>query len=515
MIDEQRYRALIQQLATGGITGNKTYHQYHDQFVPIDSEGAGYANGGGVGSMMKPKRGLVNEPGGYAGYYGGGADYIGLNPKNAPIQVEDLTVEDNDGNFLISAANALENQDGIIGASTNIMEPGVNTVEGSLINDDYPNDKIRSMVTTPDRFSNTVGPVPDKAPWEGYEDLIQYPDGNPNAGNWLRIANNIDNEAFNEIKGINFIDAPIENRKNKQNHPMKGWWDKNVAYKALNDGTAESTAKWLTKKGYDLPENLKGIDTRNRLQIITDKFSNLKDGITSVGQKFKEGAGMIFSPISALASIRNPLNPKSSNYNPNLVGQLNSLWNTEGSVPSGTTTFMSQADIEAGNFGTNTGPMLVQTDSGLKYGSGSVLAGENAISGFGTNDYLGQLEKKADYFANFAKKKALTAFQQKKYEATLAEIQREKDRQAAVDATNIANEKKKITDLGITAADAATSGRGMDHTRGMTSRERGAAASRMGGGSRQAKSGSQKAGGSGRTDKGWGWADGGIISLKR
>ena len=112
MIDEQRYRALIQQLATGGITGNKTYHQYHDQFVPVDSEGAGYANGGGVGSMMKAKRGLVNEPGGYAGYYaGGGADYIGLNPKNAPIRVEDLTVKDNDGNFLISAADALENQD--------------------------------------------------------------------------------------------------------------------------------------------------------------------------------------------------------------------------------------------------------------------------------------------------------------------------------------------------------------------------------------------------------------------
>ncbi len=39
MIDEQRYRALIQQLATGGITGNKTYHQYHDHFVPSDSEG--------------------------------------------------------------------------------------------------------------------------------------------------------------------------------------------------------------------------------------------------------------------------------------------------------------------------------------------------------------------------------------------------------------------------------------------------------------------------------------------
>ena len=75
-------------------------------------------------------------------------------------------------------------------------------------------------------------------------------------------------------------------------------------------------------------------------------------------------------------------------------------------------------------------------------------------------------------------------------------------------------EKDFVTqDLGVTAADAATSGRGMDHTRGMTSRERGAAASRMGGGSRQAKSGSQKAGGSGRKDKGWGWAHGGPVGV--
>ena len=47
--------------------GDKTYHQYHDQYVPPDSENMMYANGGGIGSMMIPKRGLVNEPGGYAG----------------------------------------------------------------------------------------------------------------------------------------------------------------------------------------------------------------------------------------------------------------------------------------------------------------------------------------------------------------------------------------------------------------------------------------------------------------
>ena len=58
----------IKNLAQGGMTyGDKTYHQYHDQYVPPDSENMMYANGGGIGSMMIPKRGLVNEPGGYSG----------------------------------------------------------------------------------------------------------------------------------------------------------------------------------------------------------------------------------------------------------------------------------------------------------------------------------------------------------------------------------------------------------------------------------------------------------------
>ena len=46
----------IQKLAQGGMTyGDKTYHQYHDQYVPPDTENMMYANGGGVGSMMVPK----------------------------------------------------------------------------------------------------------------------------------------------------------------------------------------------------------------------------------------------------------------------------------------------------------------------------------------------------------------------------------------------------------------------------------------------------------------------------
>ena len=46
----------IQKLAQGGMAGNKTYHQFHDQYVPMDEESMGYAYGGGIGSMMQPKR---------------------------------------------------------------------------------------------------------------------------------------------------------------------------------------------------------------------------------------------------------------------------------------------------------------------------------------------------------------------------------------------------------------------------------------------------------------------------
>jgi hypothetical protein len=74
----------IQKLAQGGMTyGDKTYHQYHDQFVPPDTENMMYANGGGIGSMMQPKINVPqlvtpsadgSRPGyrGPGGYQGGG-----------------------------------------------------------------------------------------------------------------------------------------------------------------------------------------------------------------------------------------------------------------------------------------------------------------------------------------------------------------------------------------------------------------------------------------------------------
>ena len=655
MIDEQRYRALIQQLATGGITGNKTYHQYHDQFVPVDSEGAGYVNGGGVGTMMvprknynqggstssydsratvedmakaiqsssaanndqklqmlmdydnsyrhspslgpkswtnsnqtsmekllgitpsskfsynnpyqpamimppmtstgfnqnsgsfgnqgiiingkrymseqeaiddmglqtynqfmadggrvKPKRGLVNEPGGYAGYYaGGGADYIGLNPENAPIKVEDLTVQDNDGNFLITAADALENQDGIIGASTNIMEPGVNTIEGALINDDYPNDKIRSMVTTPDRFSNTVAPVPNKASWEGYEDLIMNPENNPNALNWQRISNNIENSDFynDTTKNMRLKGEPLI----AENWKLGDIFNKDTTltgYQKFPKGDQwNNKDKYLKSDEYlqTLEPSLSGINTDKKGFKLSDLFSSAKEGITSVGQKFKEGAGMVFSPLSAIMSMRNPLNPKASNYNPNLVNQL--------------------------NFVDKTFPGMIVTDSqsGLKkYAQGSPLQGQNVISGFGTNDVIGQLEKQAarhqktiDNFANQwgnLKETDEDAYNQK--------LQIHKDRLTNVNNMMnqiIENQKKQAAALALKEKqkeDRKTSGDGNSGwtPTGNYGKKQGTTGSWTPGGSYTSPSSkgySSRSHSGGNYGGAHHWADGGIISLKR
>ena len=631
-------------LGTGGITGNKTYHQYHDQFVPIDSEAAGYANGGGVGSMMvprknynqggstssydsratvedmakaiqsssaanndqklqmlmdydnsyrhspslgpkswtnsnqtsmekllgitpsskfsynnpyqpamimppmtstgfnqnsgsfgnqgiiingkrymseqeaiddmglqtynqfmadggrvKPKRGLVNEPGGYAGWEENDIFVEDLSPISTPHRIDD--------GFLITAANPLKNQSGVIDSAPKVMEnAGVTTITNSGINSfNKPNMRQVAGEVNIDPFSNTVAPVPNKASWEGYVDLIQNPENNPNALNWQRTLNNIDNEPFQEIKGIDFKDAPIEKWSNRENHPMKGWWDKNVRYKALNDGTPESTAKWLNKKGYELPENLKGIDTRNWLEKTTDKFSNLKDGITSVGQRFKEGANMVFSPISALANMRNPLNPKSQNYNPDLANQLN---------------FVDK---------TFPGMIVNNPSSGLlQYAEGSPLQGQAVMSGWGTNDVIGQLEKQAarhqktiDNFANQwgnLKETDEDAYNQK--------LQIHKERLAKVnDMMNqiVENQKKQAAALALKEKQKEDRKTGGDGNSGWTpvghyGKKQGTTGSWTPGGSYTSpspKGYSSRSHSGGNYGGAHHWADGGIISLKR
>ena len=117
------------------------------------------------------------------------------------------------------------------------------------------------------------------------------------------------------------------------------------------------------------------------------------------------------------------------------------------------------------------------------------------------NDMTKMLREKYGFYGKVKNKKQDIA-------SDLGLIQKaiEADKKAKHDA---AVKNLKTSSAGITSVTGGGGGGGG----GMTARERGAAASRMGGGSRQAKSGGQKAGGSGRTDGGWGWAKGGIVEL--
>ena len=105
----------------------------------------------------------------------------------------------------------------------------------------------------------------------------------------------------------------------------------------------------------------------------------------------------------AIASFAlSPFNPDSRNFNPLLEGQLN---------------FLELGDNLIGR-DPNTGA--------LKYGSGSVLAGKNVISGFGSNDYETALNK---YLTRMKTYTNPTKFQLEKIKQAEAELKAEQERQ--------------------------------------------------------------------------------------
>ena len=418
MIDEQKYRALIQQLATGGITGNKTYHQYHDQYVPMDSESMMYANGGGVGSMMKPRQnyrlagfiedesetftpnnfGLqlnnnnvdnnqvatrtdqdINTITGMRGYevqdpnelYNNMKDFLSPNFTIEDMQEIQKTGKDTKPTARLSndkflANNNLYADSGMFandliwgGNDTGVIYQG-DTNEAPVLNDFN-----RGPIT----YDQNTGKVPPgyedgimrMAPARGrFSDFDQARMGAPvntSLGYEDPIMNREENyttfdDSFQEIPGYNFIDAPTSfssRLKNREflNNPRRGIIDNQI----LGKGSQGEFGA---------------------LNKVKDFFGNTKDKIGNVGKKFKEGTAKVFSPLTGLASMRDPLNPKSQNYNSNLASQLN-FADSMGMITDDNK--FSEKMMLNGEVITNP------------------LRGQNAISGFGSNDLIAQLEK--------------------------------------------------------------------------------------------------------------------------
>ena len=288
----------------GGMAGGKTYHQFHDQYVPIDEESMGYAYGGGVGSMMQPRQNFA---------VGGGADYfqpLGYD-EDESITVEDFSESFSPpmyrpvrsvGGVKLKEMPAGVDQSGIISAATNIMSPGVNTIEGSLIDGDDPSsryavqqdfksdrpfdrdfsefdkarmgqqdleitDRNRGQIierapstpfdrgitmadiagpSTIDRFSNSVGPVPNVE--ATYQDMVMNPEGFPNA---LQNLERFQNNRFEDLDfqpGYDFKDArnkvsnlkELYQNRNYLNNPNSGPFGKDLGL-SLKDGITNIT----------------------------------------------------------------------------------------------------------------------------------------------------------------------------------------------------------------------------------------------------------------------------------
>ena len=173
-------------------------------------------------------------------------------------------------------------------------------------------------------------------------------------------------------------------------------------YRPINtggDGQTGLDQTWLSKKG----------DTKEQTGIMKLLFPGKVQG--TLGDRLANAPHI--GLLGAIGWETSPLNPDSKHYNSNLRGELNFLEGITGTRLSG--------QKNGGEFITHDNQMMIGRDSGsnlLKYGPGSVLAGKNVLSGFGSNSYEKALE---EYIAKMEALGMRTHFQQKKLERAIEE----------------------------------------------------------------------------------------------
>ena len=162
-------------------------------------------------------------------------------------------------------------------------------------------------------------------------------------------------------------------------------------------------------------------------------------GIRSLGKIGNIGGGA-FLPAALMGGALmlgrafDPTRPGSRNYNPYLESQLTTLSGKDGFI------------------GRDGGSGL------MKYGPNSVLSGQNVMSLFGTNDYIGQLEKKKDYFEQRIDKNK--NYNKKMYEKTLEELKDARQDEMMKELAEEERSRNKTTMNLMTKKDAYTGGGG-------------------------------------------------------
>ena len=246
--------------------------------------------------------------------------------------------------------------------------------------------------------------------------------GDPLDGQALSIYNSMNSYGFTDQQIANALSA--QGLYESGSTPASDTPVTNTATNIINQGGGGggiNTLDPLTRKSTPIDPNSFLGKTFSKIKDFTgstiDKFSGTKvgEGITEGATKFKNFA---ITPMMALAQKRNALNPDAMNYNPNLQPQMDFL---EGKI--GTKIFGTSDNLKFED-----GLMIGRDpNSGLaKYGPGSVLSGQNVVSGFGTNDYAVQLN---NFISKMMGYKNRSAFQNKKLEAAKEEARKEFERE--------------------------------------------------------------------------------------
>jgi len=170
-----------------------------------------------------------------------------------------------------------------------------------------------------------------------------------------------------------------------------------------------------------------------------------------LNKAFSGGLSGIMGPAALMGGALmlgrafDPTRPGSRNYNPNLAGQID---------------YLNFNNMIGSNPGTGLG----------QYGPNSVLAGQNVMSMFGTNDYEEQLDKKVDWFEDrIAKGKDIN---EEKYDKA-------KEEQAKINDYNVQKTIEKNQFQNLQNINAGNDGGGMQ-TSGFSNVDGGPVSNRTG-----------------------------------
>ena len=183
--------------------------------------------------------------------------------------------------------------------------------------------------------------------------------------------------------------------------------------------------------------NIMNPTAEEKLSLFQRGKDLASSGIGKAGKLGMDAFNMLknnnpLSYISSLANTRNPLNPGSSNYDSNLQDQIDSLKGQTGTRITGTSDNLKFTD----------GLSMINDN---KYGLGSVLAGKNVTSGFGTNNYEVSLQNFIDKMMGY---KTRSKFQQAKLDRAKRELAAEQSRQQSALEAQLAAAARESARMG-------------------------------------------------------------------